>query len=240
MIDIVYTTFNRLEYATASLAILRDHTNWDLVRRMVVYDDGSTDGTREMLDRAFWEWPCDVQVYAEQRMGPVALTERYVWGGDTLPVFAKIDSDVCVPPGWLEAMLAVLDEFPMVELLGMEAGMTECAGRDGVAFSGYAFEPATNIGGVGLFRTSAFHCRQRMRPDGRNGFTEWQHTHRPTRGWIRPDLPVVLLDRLPFEPWRSLSLEYVARGWQREHGLWDEVWMSWAWEWFLDTMEQAA
>lgn len=69
-----------------------------------------------------------------------------------------------------------------------------------------------------------------MLPSGRSGFSEWQHTYQPVRGWIRPDLPVALLDRVPLEPWLSLSQEYIANGWQRPQGIWDARWMSWAYE----------
>lgn len=232
MIEILFLAWNRVEFTRMSLLTLLANTDWTLVARLVVYDDGSDDGTRELLDELLPLFPVDVILRAEKGMGPVAIMRNYV-GLTHADWFAKVDNDVAVPPGWLDRMLAVAEQNPDVELLGMEAGMTEVVGRvgDHVWDGVYRFEPATNIGGVGLMRTDAFTSRPALYADGRNGFSEWQHTNDPVRGWITPDLPVVLLDRLPFEPWRSLSLEYVERGWQRPWQAWDERWMSWAWEW---------
>lgn len=232
-VDVVFMAWNRLEFTKASFSALASNTDWDRVRRLVVYDDGSEDGTRDWLEAALADFPADVVFRAERFGSPVSLMAVYLRRDDPAEVFAKIDSDVAVPPGWLGEMLAVLDRNPSVELLGMEAGMTRVAGRDGAPFDGVrTVEPSSHIGGVGLMRRSAFESRAGLAADGRNGFTEWQHTHRPARGWIAPDLPVVLLDRLPFDPWRSLSAEYVERGWQRPWPSWDPVWMRWAWEWF--------
>jgi hypothetical protein len=48
------------------------------------------------------------------------------------------------------------------------------------------------------------------------GFTDWQLLHKEVRkGWILPPLKVFLLDRLPMEPWASLSRKYIAAGDQR-------------------------
>jgi glycosyltransferase involved in cell wall biosynthesis len=232
MSEILYLAWNRLEFTRASLAFLLANTSWDLVDRLIVYDDGSEDGTRELLDELLPAFPVETVLRAEEGRGPVSIMRHHFATTDG-DIVAKIDNDVAVPPGWLDHMLDVLAAYPEVELLGMEAGMTEVVGRDGdAAWDGvYRFEPATNIGGVGVMRTSAFASRPPLRPDGLYGFSEWQHTHQPTRGWITPDMPIVLLDRLPFEPWLSLSAEYVARDWQRPWAAWDETWMSWAWDW---------
>lgn len=244
MIDILYLTHNRREFTEASFACLIRNTDWEHVRRLVVYDDGSEDGTREVIERllvhAVEHTPIRMTLLrAERDLGPVGIMQRHIADTDAAPVFAKIDNDVCVPPDWLHAMVDVLERNPAVELLGMEAGMAAVKGRDGALFSGYGFQPASNIGGVGLMRLSAFQSRPAMRADGRHGFTEWQHTHEPVRGWITPDLPVVLLDRLPFEPWVSLARGYVAEGWQRDWPKWDPVWMDWAWAWFNPVVEIA-
>lgn len=76
-----------------------------------------------------------------------------------------------------------------------------------------------HIGGIGLMRGRAFEGQRMPKPNGRFGFTIWQKHHPAVvKAWLRPSLPVFLLDRMPMEPWRSLSVEYVANGWQRQ---WD-------------------
>jgi GT2 family glycosyltransferase len=232
MIDVLYLAWNRLAYTQASFTALLNNTDWSLVKRLWVYDDGSTDGTRDWLDTAIRDSPVEVILRAEESLGPVAIMRRYIDEPNAAPLFAKIDNDIVVPPGWLQAMSDTLERHQNVELLGMEAGMTVVPNRDGAEFDGvYGVERATNIGGVGLMRLSAFRSRPSMRPEGRNGFTFFQHQYRPVRAWITPDLPVLQLDRLPFEPWRSLAAEYVEEGWAREWPPWDE-WMAWTWRWF--------
>jgi hypothetical protein len=76
------------------------------------------------------------------------------------------------------------------------------------------FHPARHIGGVGMMRASAFAGKP-IKPSGRFGFTEWQHTYRPRRGWIFPEILAPCLDRVPVEPYASLSTTYERLGWQR-------------------------
>jgi hypothetical protein len=144
----------------------------------------------------------------------VALTEA--------EAFVKIDNDVTMPPGWLEALLVDAERKPHVELLGMEAGLVE----DG--------DVRRHIGGVGLMRTHAFSMRKpvplSLGKNGRAGFTIWQHRYNLKTSWLTPYLPVVQLDRIPEEPWASLTRDYIERGWARE---WDpylpdmEQWWRW-------------
>jgi glycosyltransferase involved in cell wall biosynthesis len=243
IVDVLFLSWNRLAFTKTAFEALLANTDWSRVRRLRVFDDGSTDGTWEyLIGRCADARRAGILTSAGnmRRGSPVEVMREYLLGKPA-DLFAKIDNDVVVPPGWLETMLAVMDANPTVELLGMEAGMTEVAGRDGKPWDGvYRVEPATNIGGVGVFRTAAFFDRPELRPDGRFGFTEWQVENDVPRGWITPDLPVPLLDRMPGEPWRSLSEEYVAAGWQREWGVYDPRWMAWAYEWMTDRKETAA
>ncbi len=235
-VEILFLAFNRLEFTTRSWSWLIAHTNWESVSKVVVYDDGSIDGTDFWLSERIveanraGELP-PIEMHHTKLKSPVAIMQDYL-GRTDAELFAKIDNDVGVPPGWLDNMLGVMRLYPEVELLGMEAGMTEVAGRDGAPWDGiYGYEPASNIGGVGVMRTAAFEGRY-MKPNGRYGFTEFQHHHNPVRGWIKPDLPVVLMDRLPMEPFASCSREYVFHGWQRDWAKWGpESMMSWAYEW---------
>ncbi len=169
--------------------------------------------------------------------GPVAAMLDFISYSDVSALFAKIDNDVILPPGWLDACLGVMEAHPELDLLGIEPPgsrtpapwatereiapeIARAPGSTAITLGhthGYVHCDA--IGGIGLMRTAAFCARAQMRPHGPNGvggFTDWQLQHKDMRkGWIVPPLNVFLLDRLPMEPWASLSREYIAKGWQR-------------------------
>ena len=48
-VSLLFPAFNRLEFTKQSWAALMANTDWSLVSEFHVYDDGSTDGTREWL-----------------------------------------------------------------------------------------------------------------------------------------------------------------------------------------------
>lgn len=237
MIEILYCAWNRLEFTTASWSWMMAHTNWNLVSKLVVYDDGSEDGTLEFLrDKAkpFRRTSRTIEVELRQSnlQSPAAIMNHYL-ATCNADLFAKIDNDIALCGGWMEKMYDVMGRHPELELLGMEAGMIAMQGRDGVVHKEYGYEPCSHIGGVGLMRVSAFKSRPEIpyRLATRMGFTEWQNRHEPVRGWIKPDLDVPQLDRLPHEPWASLTEDYVKKGWNREWPKYDEKWMAPYWGW---------
>lgn len=232
MLDLLYLAWNRKEFTKLTFMFMLMNTDWGLVSRLYVYDDISEDGTSDFLAKVIPEVPVPVTFVQEKHGSPVAVMNDYLRRADS-ELFAKIDSDVCLPQGWLTAMTGVLEAHPDVELLGMEAGRTWLIGRDGREWDGvYEPEQASHIGGVGLMRTSAFTSRPPLIDYGaRLGFDHWQKEHDVPRAWIAPDLMVPLLDRLPYEPWLSISSGYRDQGWQRPHGVYDERWMLPYYEW---------
>ena len=147
--------------------------------------------------------------------------------------FVKIDNDIALPPDWLGVMRDVGMRNPDYDLIGMEAGWTgKPQGKQ--SRRNYMVTPARHIGGVGLMRTEAF-TRRRAIPlslgkNGRAGFTIWQYRSSPNAGWVTPDLAVVQFDRLPIEPWLSLSARYVEEGWARSWGPYEHDMHGW-WKW---------
>lgn len=237
-VDIVYLAWNRLEFTRTTLDLLVENTDWDSVRRLIVYDDESSDGTGEWLAEWRDELPAhhliDVDLRRLALGSPVAAMNDYL-ATATADVFAKIDNDIAVPEGWLSNMLDVFDRSG-VDLLGMEAGRTGVPGRDGHPDPScpeeYGWDGCSHIGGVGLMRVDAFRLRPPLPVRGqRFGFTEWQSHYDVPRAWIYPDLMVPQLDRVPVEPWRSLAREYLGRGWQREWPDYSPQWMRPYFDW---------
>jgi hypothetical protein len=238
-VDVLYLAWNRREFTEFSLRMLFENTDWSKVRRLVIHDDGSDpeEGTSALLRTMVKDAPCEVvleQRKWDYRLGsPPAIMNWYVETFGDSERFAKIDSDIVVPEGWLDALLSVTDAQPDIELLGMEAGRCGPPNHNGSVWDGvYNFEKASHIGGVGLMKTESFRVRPRLiGTAGRFGFTEWQHEYKPVRGWIAPDLLLSELSRIPVEPWASLSAEYVAKGWEREWPKYHERWDYW-WSWW--------
>lgn len=213
MIDVLYLAWNRLAFTEKTFETLLVNTSWEHVRRLVIHDDGSEDGTSEYLHEAHTRAPVPCDFTIDPLRSPPAVMNRMVERTEA-EWFFKCDSDICLGPGWLPKMLGVLERNPELELLGCEPGRM---GRPRDDWDGvYRAEPCSHIGGVGLMRTESF-LRHRSLPEesGRFGWTEHQHEFEPVRAWINPDIEVFSLDQLPFEPWQSLSAEYVEAGWQR-------------------------
>lgn len=225
--EVLYLAWNRLEFTKATFSMLIRNTKWSMVSRLVVYDDGSTDGTAEWLAEEGMKIPVPGFEFRQVSFGAPPATMNDYLAQTEADLFAKIDNDIALPKGWLPATLSVMERYPNLELLGMEAARTGPV-RKGV--HRFGVEPATHIGGVGLMRTAAFHRRPAIAAQGRFGFTQWQRRHEPVRGWIKPDLRVVQLDLIPEEPWVSLTNEYIANGWNRSWPKYDSL-QPWWWEW---------
>ena len=258
MIDILFLAHNRLEFTRASLQALVNHTNWNHVRRIVLVDDNSTDGTREKLEtlgalpsrNPDWQGAIRAEVWShEPKYGsPVAVMADYLRMLPSAEFFAKIDNDVIVPTGWLDQCAATFEAHPELDLLGIEPPHSRCphftqpwhpepTAELEMAPAPPRYVPTSTIGGIGVFRRRAFEGRP-LSPEGKyGGFEAWQRKHpQIVRGWIRPSLQLFLLDRLPIEPWASLSAEYIAKGWQRKWRDYD-VSASHLWDWWLKTHE---
>lgn len=244
MIDLFFLAHNRRAFTAKTLDLLARHTNWDLVKRVFLYDDASEEpGARELLQG--WIPPrnsagaIDTTFIAGGFGGPVAAMLHYINFSSKLywadspppadPIFAKIDNDTAVPARWLDVAWDVMQRYPDLQLLGIEAMTSPVAWKLGERAR--SFDPSQHIGGIGLMRMSAFADRPQPRPAGRFGFTEWQHFFpEVTRGFLLPALPVVLLDRVPMAPWDALTRSYVDRGWARAWGPYDAAAHA-DWEW---------
>src|SRR5688572_19222166 len=213
------------------------HTAWELVDRLVVYDDSSEDGTLEFLREAVEAAPITAELRLSDLRSPPAIMNHYLATTEA-DMFAKIDNDIALPPAWLNRMRNVLRNHPEVEVLGMEAGMTRMPGRDGAPLKSHGARECSHIGGVGLFRVHPFRntMRGRIPERGRFGWTEYQDRYSVRTAWIDPDLPVVQLDRIPEEPFVSLAEEYVARGWSRSWPKMDVTWCEPFYSWVMESI----
>lgn len=237
--EILYLAYNRREYTRTSFGSLVRNTNWELVERIVAYDDGSEDGTAEWLKEVGAKVPVSFELRQSSFRSPPLTMKDYVERSEA-EAFVKIDNDVCVPPGWLDVLVRLAREHPKAELIGSEAGR----GPRPEESPEYGLKPAKHIGGIGLMRRRAFVVRPPITvatryKHRRDGFTIWQHRHRARAFWVVPDLAIVQLDRIPEEPWASLATEYVNNGWSRRWDKYPNDLRPW-WAWLHEAEEAAA
>ena len=225
--DLIYLTHNRREYTELTLSLLIENTNWSLIDRLIVYDDRSTDGTRELVGDRINLIPVEYEIRDHDWGSPVLVMNDYVRSAES-DLFAKIDNDVALPPGWLDAFISVMEAKNPPELLGTESPFMgpPPEGWDGT----YTWHPWKHIGGVGLMQTEFFRRTGPMKAKRYHGFTQHQWIYGPRRGWINPDLPACLLDRCPVEPWLTYGRRYERQGWQRP---WKKIpaEMDYYWRW---------
>jgi glycosyltransferase involved in cell wall biosynthesis len=239
-IDVLFLAWNRLRFTKMSFNCLYENTDWSLIDRLVVYDDGSEDGTREWLDKQLPRIPVSAaEVRHAGWNSPAAIMNDYVALAES-DYFMKVDNDVCLPANWLEPALCAVDKYPGIDLFGMEVGM-----------SGNFPEPvhcqdiinARHIGGIGLMKTHAFIVNRGISSSlgkhRRDGFTIWQYRNPVIAAWLTPDPMVVQLDRIPDDPWASMTREYIEKGWNREWGPYEERDRLW-WSWLPDEVEELA
>lgn len=225
-VDILFSAWNRFEFVVASLNALLSNTDWARVQRLTIYDDGSTDGTRPWLRAIAGAAPAGEGVQVDYResdfRSPILVMQDWISRSEA-PLLAKVDSDTVLPPGWLTIAVDILDRHPALGLLGLEAVDPRTIGP-----GERSFVVAKQIGGIGLFRRSVL-CDPVKPIQKYFGWQHWQRAHPAVvKGYIRPALATILLDRMPMEPWRGLSDSYVAAGWQRpwkgyhpnDHTLW--------------------
>ncbi len=242
-VAILYLAWNRREFVEATFPQLLASTDWGLVDKLSVYDDGSEDGTREFLYEQIHSCPVPYELIETPGTGPVEAMNSFVASTDS-EWFFKTDNDIMLPPGYLPAMLSVITAYPQIDALGCEAGRTSLppVNAQGIADVTaldypYSWEPGSHIGGIGLIRTQVLGRRPKMAANGeggRYGWTEFQSQWHLERGWIQPDIPVCSLDQVPFDPWQQYAIDYRARGWSRNR-MWPQYharWMRRYWNWW--------
>lgn len=232
MTDLLYLCHGRLEFTQATLPTLLQNTDLSLVNEIVIYNDATpeVDAATSTYIRSVIAEAHETILFRETNLrSPVAVMNHFL-ARTKAERFAKIDNDIVVCPGWLQAMTATMDAFPEVDLLGMEPGHGERPNEEPFA---PGIVKAPHIGGVGLMKVRAFRHRPTLVADGRFGFTEWQHTYEPGSFWISPDLPVFSLDVIPVEPWLSLRERYIKQGINRAWPILDPA-DSYYWEWWTN------
>lgn len=115
MVSIIVPSFNRKDELEELIPSIRQQEN-STSFEIIVVDDGSTDGTRELLKKLTKEWDGALRFFEQNRAGPGAARNLGIKHaqGDIL-VF--VDSDCITPHGWLSRLTSVFDN-PQVGAAG--------------------------------------------------------------------------------------------------------------------------
>lgn len=216
-VDVVFMAQNRLVFTYVSLSWFIHTLDVEYVNRVVLLDDGSTDGTDEYLQymASFVLKPLVSTDYMKSVSDTMSGTFAQFLRQSSTDIVCKIDNDICITErGWLPRLIDVMKRSPELCCLGitnplmeqvLEYQVTqECLERGYIA--------AKHIGGIGLFRRDMFDlnalrvCRKDTREGGYSGIQSAQREDERTKGWYVPFLRTELLDRPSHAMWGRSDL----------------------------------
>ena len=114
--SIVVVTRDNLDLNRLCLSALRARTEWPNVE-VVAVDNGSTDGTRALLEETARAWPqLRVLANAENRGFAAAVNQGFAAASGS--IFVMLNNDTVVTRGWLTALVRHLRSNPTLGLVG--------------------------------------------------------------------------------------------------------------------------
>jgi len=115
-IDLVFITYNRLEYTKLSLAsVLADPTE---EFTLTIWDNASTDGTVEFIKQEVNDPRIADVVFSKENVGQMAAVNE-IWGKSKSDLLGKLDNDCIMTPGWTRTLAQAHADIP-------ELGVVAC------------------------------------------------------------------------------------------------------------------
>lgn len=238
MVDLLFIAWNRFQFTKWSFESLLKYTEWELVDKLVVHDDGSTDGTSEYLREQVRHAPANVEVIfraGPHLGGPVAVMNHSLLN-DKLgsKYFIKMDNDIIFCKGWLTEAHEVMERNHGLGVLGLEYFDGDCKWTDEMGSAIRGWRDAVHVGGDNIMLRSLFEGDLPV-ANGRFGFTEWQRLRRQVKkGWITPHIPLFKVDLVPHVGIQNLVLAYREQEWQRPWPCFNPDYSK-PWQWWLET-----
>ncbi len=124
LISVIIPVYNRKEFLREALLPLSEQTLKKDLFEVIVVDDGSNDGTRNMLEELKDTLSYSFKILEQKHEGPAAARNLGAENAQA-PILAFLDSDMKVDSGWLDNALA---HFKDPSVLAVEA-KTESPGQ---------------------------------------------------------------------------------------------------------------
>jgi glycosyltransferase involved in cell wall biosynthesis len=110
LVTVGVSTYQRAQLLQRLIAALSAQTLPPERFELVVYDDASTDGTGQVLERARATAPFPIRVLRGDHNRGQAAGRNRAWSSARAPIVAFVDDDCQPTPGWLEAGLEAMAE----------------------------------------------------------------------------------------------------------------------------------
>lgn len=114
-IDLVFITYNRLDYTKISLSSILDDSTEDF--SLTIWDNASSDGTAEYLRSELNDPRIKEIVCSKKNIGQIAAVNR-IWENSQADLLGKLDNDCIMTPGWTRILAKAHED---IDKLGVVA-----------------------------------------------------------------------------------------------------------------------
>lgn len=126
-ISVVIPCYNATRDVGEAIESILNQTAYDRIAEIIVVDDGSTDGSREVIER-YQDRSEEVQYVYQENQGPSVARNTGI-RKSTQEYIAFLDADDLWLPEKIEKQAAFLEKHPEVGLLCTDAFVKELSGR---------------------------------------------------------------------------------------------------------------
>ena len=113
-IDLIYVTYNRLEYTRKSLPSLLADPGEDF--SLTIWDNASTDGTVEYLRNEINDPRIADVVFSKENIGQTNAVNR-IWSNSKADLLGKIDNDCIMNAGWTRTLAQAHQDIPKLGIV---------------------------------------------------------------------------------------------------------------------------
>lgn len=116
-ITVIISTFNRCQFLQEALESILSQEYEGGYFEIIIVDNNSTDGTRELVSRYASAYPGIVKYVREERQGISNARNRGVQEAEGT-IVAFIDDDATADRGWLKGVMEVYENYPDAGVVG--------------------------------------------------------------------------------------------------------------------------